>query len=190
MQYRLLVCLVLRRLCNQLCSSGVVPGVGCVWSIDIESFPCIQFAYRSGWKSFTKGSMDILTMSLLQVHYRGEKKGWLCYLLCSHSQCSLQKWKPHSFKQYCGKVYLRSHFSIVYPAHGGKICWFGTVETMIEPSMVTIRKCNDELSSFLSNLWMERDKWGSDCHRRILFIYLILFLKGFNQSLLEMKTYI
>lgn len=69
----------------------------------------------------------------------------------------------HSFKEYCGKVYLRRHFAIVYPAYGGKICGFGTVETMIETSMVTVRKCNDELSSFLSNLWMEREKLGSDC---------------------------
>lgn len=73
-------------------------------------------------------------------------------------QISLQKWKPHTFNEYCGKVYLRCHFAIVYPAYGGKICGFGTVETMIEPSMVTIRKCNDELSSFLSNLWMERER--------------------------------
>lgn len=68
---------------------------------------------------------------------------------------------PQDFNEYCGKVYLRCHFAIVYPAYSGKICGFGTVETMIEPSMVTIRKCNDELSSFLSNLWVEREKLGS-----------------------------
>lgn len=74
MWYPLLVSLVLLRLCNQLCSSGVVLGVACVWSIGAESLPSIQLRYRSGWKSLTKGSMDIFTMSLLHVHYRKKKE--------------------------------------------------------------------------------------------------------------------
>lgn len=42
--YPLLADLVLRRLCNQLCSSGVVLGVGTMWSMSVESLPSIQLA--------------------------------------------------------------------------------------------------------------------------------------------------
>lgn len=97
-----------------------------------------------GWKKRSSLSLGLFTFQSKIANFSVQ-----------HSrirQTCLQKWKPHSFKEYCGKVYLRSHFAIVYPPHSGKICGFGAVETMIETSMVTIRKCNDELSSFLSNL--------------------------------------
>lgn len=38
-----------------------------------ESLPSIQLGYRSGWKSFTNGSMDIFTISRLHVHCREER---------------------------------------------------------------------------------------------------------------------
>lgn len=62
-----------------------------------------------------------------------------------------------NLEEYCTKSYLRGHFAIVYPAHSGKICRFGTVKAMIETSMVTVRKGNHELSSFLSNLRTETE---------------------------------
>lgn len=74
LRYLLLVSVVLPRLCSQLCSSGVVPGVACVWSMAAESFPSIQLGYRSGWKSFTKGSMEIFTISRLHVHCKEERR--------------------------------------------------------------------------------------------------------------------
>lgn len=50
------------------------------------------------------------------------------------------------------ECYLGGHFAIVYPAHSGKVGGLGTVEAMIEASMVAIREGDHELSSFLSNL--------------------------------------
>lgn len=75
-----------------------------------------------------------------------------------------KKWKVHSLKENWTESYLCGHFAIVYPAQSGKVRGLGTVETMIEASVVAIRKGDHELSSFLSNLETEKDTGG-----RLLF---------------------
>lgn len=56
-------------LCSHAFTSGVDSGVGFVWSIVYISFPCFQSWYLSGWNFLTKISIEIFTMSLLQVHW-------------------------------------------------------------------------------------------------------------------------
>lgn len=68
-------------LCNQAFTSGVVSGVGFVWSIVYISFPCFHSWYLSGWNFLTKTSIDIVTMSFLQVHW-GRK--WMDTLKLEH----------------------------------------------------------------------------------------------------------
>lgn len=64
-------------LCSHALTSGVVSGVGFVWSMVYISFPCFQSWYLSGWNFFTKISIEIFTMSFLQVHWN--TKGMLCF---------------------------------------------------------------------------------------------------------------
>lgn len=56
-------------LCSHAFTSGVDSGVGFVWSMVYISFPCFQSWYLSGWNFFTKISIEIFTMSFLQVHW-------------------------------------------------------------------------------------------------------------------------
>lgn len=56
--------------------------------------------------------------------------------------------------------YLCGNLAIVYPAHGGKVGWLSTVETMVEASMVAIREGDHKLASFLSNLAVY--VWGGE----------------------------
>lgn len=56
-------------LCSHAFTSGVDSGVGFVWSMVYISFPCFQSWYLSGWNFLTKISMEIFTMSFLQVHW-------------------------------------------------------------------------------------------------------------------------
>lgn len=48
--------------------------------------------------------------------------------------------------------HLCCHFSVVNPAQGGKVGGLGAVEAVIEASVVTIRKCDHKLPSFLGDL--------------------------------------
>lgn len=56
-------------LCSHAFTSGVDSGVGFVWSMVYISFPCFQSWYLSGWNFLTKISIEIFTMSFLQVHW-------------------------------------------------------------------------------------------------------------------------
>lgn len=54
--------------------------------------------------------------------------------------------------------YLGSHFSIVHPAQGGKVCGFSTVEAMVKAGMVAIGKGDHELPFILSYLIIGKRK--------------------------------
>ena len=84
------------------------------------------------------------------------------------------------------KHYLWGHFSIIYPAQSGKVCRFCTVETMIEASMVAIREGNHELTSFLSNLRMEKNR-GGNCFKEIWVTGILYsyFQKNFKKAELK-----
>lgn len=124
----------------------------------------IAIRLKKLYKGFHGYFNHVFTTSTLE-----EKQRRKCCLTCVAALCSLllySKFSSHLFsnmnaaqlKEDGSRVYLCSHFAIVYPAHSGKICGFGTVETMIETCMVTIRKGDHELSRFLSNLGMEREQ--------------------------------
>lgn len=76
-------------LCSQIFTSGVDSGVGFVWSMVYKSLPCFHSWYLSGWNFLTKTSMDIDTMSLLQVHCKTRQvfvsdKYWNIATVCSY----------------------------------------------------------------------------------------------------------
>lgn len=72
--------------------------------------------------------------------------------------------------------YLCGHFAIVYPAHSCKVCWFCTVESMIEASMVAIREGDHKFSSFLSNLIIENNE-----DRQVVETWPFIIIKFWNK---------
>lgn len=49
-------------------------------------------------------------------------------------------------------TYLSGHLAIINPPQGGKIGRLSTIESVVEASMVTIRKCDHELPGLLRDL--------------------------------------
>lgn len=55
-------------------------------------------------------------------------------------------------------TYLCCHFSVVDPSQSGKVGGFGAVEAVVEASVVTVGKCDHELSSFLGDLGNNKEE--------------------------------
>lgn len=81
--------------------------------------------------------------------------------------------------RFSAECYLCGYFSIVDPAHSGKVGGLCTVEAMIEASVVAIREGDHELSSFLSDLVSTYDQKG-ERHRGTY--WLVCFQKVGNED--------
>lgn len=74
---------------------------------------------------------------------------------CNAQCCCFLKFPLHEPRKEAGTD-LGGHFAVIDPSQGGEIGGFCTVESVVEPGMVAVRKSNHEFSSFLGDL--EREK--------------------------------
>lgn len=89
-------------------------------------------------------SIEILTASFLKLHIT------FCYLGDERNRNMNNRDKKKNNHE-LPALAMRCSFSILNPTWCGKIRRFGTIEAMIEASMIAKRKCDHEFAGLLCN---------------------------------------